>query len=123
MIIKNKANGKVLASNVILCESFIDRCRGLMFRKISESDSCILINSNESVFESSIHMMFVPQDLEVVWADEDLRVVDVKKCKKGSLNPLTWRTYKPRKAAKYVIELLNAKGTLKGDRLQFIKQR
>jgi len=120
LIIKNKSNGKVLASNVILCDSFLKRCKGLMFKKISESDCCILVNPYMSTFESSIHMMFVPQDLEVVWADEDLNVVDVKKCKRGTLNPLTWRTYKPRKPAKYVIELLNARGTLKGDELRFI---
>jgi uncharacterized membrane protein (UPF0127 family) len=92
-----------------------------MFTRINEKEACVLVSPRQGIMESSIHMMFVPQDLHVIWTDEDLNVVSVKRCKKGSINPLTWRTYYPDKPAKYVIEVLNAKGTLKGDRLQFIK--
>nr|MBD3312147.1 DUF192 domain-containing protein [archaeon] len=121
MIIKNKTNGKVLARNAWVCESLKARCRGLMFRRISEEEGCVLLNPYNDVLGASIHMFFVPQDLEVLWVDEDYRVVSVRKCQKATLNPLTWRTYTPSRPAKYVVELLNAKGTLKNDKIQFIK--
>lgn len=121
MIIKNKDNGKILATNAWTCRTLKERCKGLMFTKITEDDACVLVSPRQGIMESSIHMMFVPQDLYIVWADEDLKVVGVRKCKKGSINPLTWRAYYPDKPAKYVIEVLDAKGTLKGDRIQFIK--
>jgi uncharacterized membrane protein (UPF0127 family) len=121
MIIKNKSNGKVLATNAWLCKKLKDRCKGLMFKRINKSDAFVLVNPYNDVLGSSIHMLFVPQDLEVLWVNEDYEVVSVKKCKKGSLNPLTWRTYAPAKPARYVIELLDSQGSLKGDKVQFIK--
>jgi len=121
MIIRNKSNGKTLATNAWLCKTLGSRCKGLMFKRISSDDCCVLVNPRQSVLDSSIHMMFVPQDLHIIWVDEDLKVVSVKKCKRASINPLSWRTYLPDRPAKYVIELLNAKGTLVGDRIQFIK--
>jgi len=63
----------------------------------------------------------VPQDLQIIWTDSELNVVSVKKCRKASINPLSWRSYTPSKPARYVIEVLNAKGTMKGDKLEFIK--
>ncbi len=120
MIIKNKSNHKVLASNAWMLESFLDRSKGLMFRRISSGDGCVLVNPVESVLESGIHMMFVPQSLSVIWVNSDLEVVSVKKCPKANLFNW-WRVYHPSRPAKYVIELLDSKGTLPGDRIQFIK--
>ena len=121
MKIKNLSNKKILANKAWMCRSLTERLRGLMFKRINPSQGCVLVNPNESVLDSSIHMMFVPQDLEIIWADSDLQVVKVKKCKRATLNPLTWRSYYPNKPAKYVIELLDAKNTLKGDKIRFIK--
>ena len=120
MIIKNKNNGKVLALKAWECRTLRERCRGLMFRKISSDEACVLVSDYESLLNSSIHMMFVPQPLHVIWLNDDREVVSVKKLPKANL--LTWwRTYAPSKPAKYVIELLDKKGTLVGDKLQFIK--
>lgn len=121
MIIKNKTNGKLLASNAWLCKSLKDRLRGLMFKQISSEEGCVLHNPHNDLMGASIHMFFVPQDLEVVWVNEDYKVVSVKKCRRATINPLTWRTYMPPRPAKYVIEVLDAKGTLKGDEIRFIK--
>lgn len=120
MIIKNKSNNKIIANNAWTCETLNERCRGLMFKKLKENEGCVLVNSREGILESGIHMMFVPQKLQVIFADDDLKVIQVMNCKKaGILN--WWRTYFPKEPAKYVIEVLNAKRTIKGDQLQFIK--
>lgn len=117
----NESNNKTLASNAWLCKSFFENCKGLMFKRISSDDACVLTNDCRDALSASIHMFFVPQDLHIIWVDDDHRVVSVKKCRRATLNPLTWRCYMPDKPAKYVIEVLNAKGTLKGDKINFIK--
>lgn len=122
MIIKNKSNMKTLACNAWVCKTLLQRCKGLMFKKITYDDACILENPYEKdPLTSSIHMMFVPQDLHIIWVNKEMEVVSVKKCRKATLNPLTWRTYMPSESAKYVIELLDSKNTIKGDKIQFIK--
>lgn len=48
--------------------------------------------------DASIHMFFMNFDIAVIWADNDLRVVDVKYARR-------WRPYyAPSKAAKFVLE-------------------
>lgn len=48
--------------------------------------------------DAAIHMFFMSFDIAVVWADAQLRVVDVKYAQR-------WRpAYAPSKAAKYVLE-------------------
>ena len=48
--------------------------------------------------DAAIHMFFMNFDIAVVWADKDLRVVDVQYAKR-------WRPfYAPARAAKYVLE-------------------
>jgi len=121
MIIKNKSSQKTIADNAWLCKTLKERLKGLMFKKINDNDACVLVSPYESLVDSSIHMMFVPQDLQIIWTDSELRVVSVKKCRKASINPLSWRSYTPSKPARYVIELLDAKGTMKGDKLEFVK--
>jgi uncharacterized membrane protein (UPF0127 family) len=122
MIIKNKSNLKTLASKAFVCKTLLERYKGLMFKKITHEESCILESPyEEDMISNSIHMMFVPQDLDIIWVNENMNVVSVRKCKKASLNPLTWRTYSPAGPSKYVIELLDAKGTIPGDKIQFIK--
>ncbi len=80
--------------------SFIDRLRGLMFRSsIAESEGLVLVQRRDSVLDSSIHMMFVPFDLAVVWVAERGEVVDVQLAR-------SWRpAYFPRRPARYVLEL------------------
>lgn len=121
MIIKNASTGKILASEAWLCRTLAERCKGLMFRKITPDEGCILVNPAEDLMMSSIHMMFVPQDLHVIWLDKEMKVVTIKKCRKANLLNW-WRTYSPSHPAKYVIELRDAKDTIKGDNIQFINQ-
>ncbi len=120
MIIKNKSSNKILAKNAWECISFFQRLRGLMFKKISRNEGCVLTCPYESIIDAGIHMMFVPQPLDVIWVNKDFMVVSVKRCAKaGPLN--WWRVHYPSKPAKYIIEVPDAKGTLVGDEIRFIR--
>jgi uncharacterized membrane protein (UPF0127 family) len=72
-----------------------------MFRKRLEPDDGLLLvqGQRDSRIESSIHMLFVPFDLNVVWINSGLIVVD-KVIAKG------WRpAYFPAKPACYILEI------------------
>lgn len=58
-----------------------------------------MVGKRDSRLESSIHMLFVPFDLSVVWINADLQVVDKVLAK-------SWRpAYFSRQPAKYVLEI------------------
>ena len=99
-----KTKNFVIGNNAALGDTFLSRAKGLMFSKPKDM---ILVSPKESIKHSSIHMFFMLYPIDVIWLDRRLRVVDIKK----GLPPLrlfkisTWRVYKPKKPAKYVIEL------------------
>jgi hypothetical protein len=90
----------------------------------SKPRDLVLISRREDVPSSAIHMMFMRFPIDVIWVDSGLTVVDVKK----KAPPLkffdlgTWRVYKPRAKARYVIELgsSRAEGTEIGDIVEFM---
>ncbi len=108
---KNKELGLVE-----FADSFFSRFRGLMLKKDLKSGLVLKIPSGRGKRGSAIHMFFMRIPLDVIFADEDLKIVDVV-----TLNP--WTTYTPKSAARYVIEL--KKGLIKdseteiGDLLEF----
>jgi uncharacterized membrane protein (UPF0127 family) len=69
-------------------------------------------------------MLLMTYPLDVIWADADMIVVDVQRgvLPVSPFKPGTWKTYKPKKPAKYVIELGlgSAEGTEPGDVLSLI---
>ena len=82
------------------CSSFLCRLRGLMFRREMDFESSLLlVQSRDSVLDSSIHMMFVWFDLAVVWITDSGEVVDVRLAKAWAPAIL------PRKPARYVLEM------------------
>lgn len=85
---------------VELCDSFLRRLRGLMFRRALPADQGILlVGDRDSRLDSAIHMLFVQFDLAVFWISSDLGVVD-------KVVARSWRAaYVPRGAARYVLEL------------------
>jgi len=68
-------------------------------------------------------MFFMRYPIDVVWADESLVVVDVRRrVKPASLHrPKTWGILRPKAPAKYVVELGvgNAGDTRLGDVISF----
>ncbi len=83
-----------------ICESFLQKLRGLMFYpSIGLRDSRLFIEKEESKLNTSIHMLFMNFDIAVVWLDRRLEVVDVILARK-------WRPYYvPSRPAQYTLEL------------------
>jgi uncharacterized membrane protein (UPF0127 family) len=82
------------------CDSFFGRLRGLMFRRsLPARTGVLLVQSQESRIDASIHMLFMWMDLAVVWIDSTLRVVDIRLARR-------WMpAYLPQQPARYVLEL------------------
>jgi uncharacterized membrane protein (UPF0127 family) len=82
------------------CDTFLTQLRGLTFRsQLGRDEGLLLVGKRDSRLDSSIHMLFVPFDLSVIWIRSDMRVVD-----KVLARP--WRpAYFSRHPAKYVLEI------------------
>ena len=82
------------------CDTFVSRLLGLMFTREIDIDGGIqLAGKRDSIANTSIHMMFMRYDIEVVWVSEDLVVVDKTLAKKWGL------FYSPKHPAMHVLEL------------------
>ncbi len=72
---------------------------GLMFSRRLPPKECVILQiTKPSRLNSSVHMLFVFQELDIIFLDEDYKIVDMVR-----LKPFTF-LYFPRKAAKYIIE-------------------
>jgi uncharacterized membrane protein (UPF0127 family) len=101
IIVRNLNLSDLSPARVIYCDSFLCRLRGLMFRSRLEPDDGLLLvqGGRDSRVESSIHMLFVPFDLNVVWINMDMTVVDKVIAK-------AWRpAYFPAAPACYILEI------------------
>jgi len=70
----------------------------LMLRKDPENGMILKLPSSRSRQGSAIHMFFMRFPLDIVFLDDDKKVVDMV-----SIRP--WKTYTPKSPAKYVLEL------------------
>lgn len=98
MELKLERTGETLAVDVDLADSFWSRFRGLMFRGNFESGEAILFDIPEAR-KFSIHTFFVFFPIDLVYLDENLKVVDIEE----ELAP--WRFYSPEVKSRYLIEL------------------
>lgn len=115
-MLRNLTSGQTLARNVVRCDTFWKRGRGLMFRRaLSKDEVYLFVEGRESVARVAIHMLFVFFSIGVVWLDRESRVVD-------KALALPFRLYyAPRSPAQYYVEghasLLE--GVSLGDQLDF----
>ncbi len=117
-MLTNLTTEQTLAREVVRCDTFLKRGRGLMFRPrraLADGRVYLFVESRESVAQTSIHMFFVFFPIAVLWLDGSRRVVD-----KALARPFR-PYYAPRRAARYFIEgepsLLDRVSI--GDRLEF----
>jgi len=113
MMLKNATSKKVLAGKVKVCDSVLSKAVGLMFRrKIMDEAYLFTFPRAQRV---SLHMLFVLFPIDVLFLDDEKRVVEIKE----NFRPFTF--YFPKRKAKYVIELPagRAEGTKVGDRIEF----
>jgi len=100
------------------CSTFFCKLRGLMFRKSIPADwGLLLVETKDSIVNTSIHMFFVFFDLGVIWINDAGEVVDLCFAKK-------WVTIKaPKKAARYILEVKPSRlAEFKvGDQISFVR--
>lgn len=82
------------------CDTFFTQLRGLTFRsRLARDEGLLLVGKRDSRLDSSIHMLFVPFDLSVIWINSAMQVVDKVLAK-------AWRpAYVPKHPAKYALEI------------------
>jgi uncharacterized membrane protein (UPF0127 family) len=101
IFIRNLNQPELTPARVKYCDSFMCRLRGLMFRERLDPDDGLLLvqGQRDSRIDSSIHMLFVPFDLNVVWVNKNMTVVD-------KIIAKAWRpAYVPVKPACYILEI------------------
>src|SRR5687767_6032038 len=82
------------------CNTFFTQLLGLTFRShLSREEGLLLVGTRDSRIDSSIHMLFVPFDLSVIWINSAMQVVDKVLAK-------PWRpAYFSKQPAKYALEI------------------
>jgi uncharacterized membrane protein (UPF0127 family) len=98
-VLINRTTGESLASQVVRCDTFWRKLRGLMFRRALDPDRAyVFVGRRESIAEASIHMFFVLFPVSVFWLDAQKRVVDTALAE--PFRPY----YAPQEAAQYYVE-------------------
>ncbi len=95
----NQTTGDTLAGQVVLCDTFWRKLKGLMFKRTLPADCAyVFVYGRESVADVSIHMFFVSFSIAVIWLDREQQVID-----KALAQP--WRPYyAPKHPAQYFVE-------------------
>jgi uncharacterized membrane protein (UPF0127 family) len=97
--VENK-NRTIEPLRIQYCDTFFTQLRGLTFRShLSREEGLLLVGKRDSRLDSSIHMLFVPFDLSVIWISSAMQVVDKVLAK-------SWRpAYFSRQPGRYVLEI------------------
>ena len=95
---KNRTISRPL--HIQVCDTFFTQLRGLTFRShLAQDEGLLLVGKRDSRLDSSIHMLFVPFDISVIWINSAMRVVDKVLAK-------SWRpAYFAKQPAKNVLEI------------------
>jgi uncharacterized protein len=89
--------------SVEIADDDLSRTRGLMFRKSLAQDSGMLFTfPSEDIY--SFWMKNTLIDLDMIWLDKDLLVVDIKSFVPGCKTP-ECPSYTPKNKAKFVLEV------------------
>lgn len=100
ILVQNKTRKIEAPPRIRYCDTFVSQLRGFTFRaRISPDEGLILVGRRDSRLDSSIHMLFVPFDLAVIWINSQMQVVDKVLAK-------AWRpAYFSKQPARYVLEI------------------
>ena len=98
--IQNLSRTLAKPASVGYCDSFLCKLRGLMFRpRLDLDEGLLLVEKRDSRLDTSIHMLFVPFDLAVIWINSDMTVVD-------KIIAKSWKpAYIPKAEARYTLEI------------------
>lgn len=95
----DKTLKKKVSSSVEVCSSLGSRMKGLMFSRSSRVNDNSLVFVFSKKFKWDLHMFFVFFPIDIVYLDENRKVVEMKK----HLGPFTM--YFPREESLYVVEM------------------
>lgn len=109
--VENLTSGAILVENGRVANGHWSRLKGLIgVKQLPPGDGLMILPSN------SIHCMFMSIPIDVLYVSADHRVIGTD----AEMKP--WAIGKPRRGARYVIELpagtIAATGTTQGDVLQ-----
>ncbi len=120
-VIRNTRNRRVVCRACELAESSWAKARGLMLRESMSREQGMLMPF-EGDQKPGIWMLFMRFPIDIVFISGECRVVDiVEEARPMGLSPRTWRVFRPREPAGYVLELpagrVSETGLMRGDRL------
>ena len=119
--IRIRKNGETLFRDIEVASSYRERMKGLSGRKELGCGGLLFVFTREA--KHSIWMPNMKFPIDIVFIDKERKVVDIKCCARPiSANPKTWRIFRPKEKALYVLELpANHTKTLlkEGDALVF----
>ncbi len=94
------ANGKIICKKTKFAKTFFEKFKGLMLESEKNFDYALIFTLGyKTRIRASVHMLFVFFPIDIIFLDENKKVVD-----KATLKPWTLN-YTPKKPAKYFIEL------------------
>ena len=115
MPIKNMTTNKIIAASSRIADSMLSRTLGLMCTKPQQAALILKFEKEERI---SLHMMFVLYPIDVIFANREKEVVDVKE------NFRPFEMYASDKKATYAIEVpagtVSSTGTKTGHRIAFL---
>lgn len=89
--------------NAIMADTFFKRIIGLMYRdRIKQNECMFFIFPTKSRYGIWMHNMVF--SIDVVWFDDNMCVVDLKKSLKPCSSILKCKTYKPISKSKFIVE-------------------
>ncbi len=97
----NKTKQRMIIQKISLADSLFKKFKGLMFERKENFDYALVFDFGcEVKTRASVHMLFVFFPIDLIFLDNQKRVVDIKeKFRPFELN------YTPKKPARYLIEL------------------
>lgn len=96
-MIINRSKEKVLAHDLRVCRSVFGKAQGLMFSKKIKDFGLVFEFGSER--KRSLHNLFVFFPIDVLFLNENMEVVEIKR----DFKPFTF--YFPKQKSKYIIEL------------------
>ncbi|HEX7974645.1 MAG TPA: DUF192 domain-containing protein [Anaerolineales bacterium] len=112
-----RRTGNILVESARWCQSWLCKLRGFQFhRRLEPGEALILVEKEDTIAKSSIHMFFVFFPIAAIWINEQGRVTSAQLAK-------PWRPFYVSPApARYVLEaapsLLDKVSV--GDEIEFI---
>lgn len=97
-----------------LANTFFSKSMGCRFR--SEGKMFFSFSRDTNAL---IDMMLVPESLYLYFIDSDKQVIEIQKAEPWTLDPRTWKLYRPEKSYRYLLESFEQLDLNEGDRLEF----